>query len=135
MQHRDGMLTGRRWKRITGVHLYRIGEKIDTSEAMPVLRYHEGIVFEDGEGAQQLNIPFTWRVRITTGPPGLTVATRNIQTLAAGNIPLCTGTASAAVKQPVRAHSASGSKSPWYFSPLAWIIYPFLLVLGSDDDP
>ncbi len=116
--------------KITGVHLYRTGEKIDASEAMPVLRYHEGIVFRMEKG------PATEYSFYMEGPDNDWTSWTDRSYKEYTN--LGRGKYTFKYRYRIGGGEAAGEgsfsfrvKSPWYFSPLAWIIYPFLFVLAA----
>ncbi len=116
--------------RITAMHLYRSGERIDTAAGMPVLKFREGVVFimEEDAGIEYSyfmagpDIDWTaWSGR----------AYKEYTDLGRGRYTF-------RYRYRLDGDTAEGGgsfsfrvKAPWYFSPLAWIIYPLLLVLGG----
>ncbi len=116
--------------KITGVHLYRTGEKIDASDTMPVLRYHEGIVFRMEKG------PATEYSFYMKGPDEEWTTWNDRSYKEYTN--LGRGKYTFMYRYRIGGGETAGEgsftfrvKSPWYFSPLAWIIYPFLFVLAA----
>jgi len=136
----DSIFPGR--GKITEIILYRSGEKFDAAEEKPVLVYHEGIVFnmEKEAGAEYsfymkgpdddwtawnernykeyTNLDrgeYTFRYRYRYGGDGMEVKGET----AGGGGTAGEGSFSFRVK------------APWYFSPLALIIYPLLLVIAG----
>jgi adenylate cyclase len=116
--------------RITGVWSYRTGESIDTSGGTPVLKFREGITFrmvkgEDAEYSFYMEGPDrNWTVWSDRSYKEYTNLGRGryifMYRYRYGDGEL----------------AGEGSfifrvKAPWYFSPLAWIIYPLLLVLAG----
>ena len=110
---------------ISGVYLYRSDQKIDTLEGKPVIKYHDGIVFdmikgEEFEYAYYLDgpdegwsywTPRSYKEYTNLGPGRYTFQYR--YRVNGGKI------------------SGEGSfrfrvRAPWYFSPVAWVIYPLL---------
>jgi len=116
--------------RITAMHLYRSGERIDTAAGMPVLKFREGVVFimEEHPGIEYSyfmagpDIDWTnWSGR----------AYKEYTDLGRGRY-----TFRYRYRLEGATEEGDGSfrfrvKAPWYFSPLAWIIYPLLLILGG----
>jgi len=116
--------------RIKGVYDYRSGRSLDASAGAPVLEYRDGIIFimeemPDIEYSYFLAGPdlewTSWSDR----------AYKEYTDLDRGRYTFL---------YRFRVHgddiSGEGSfsfrvKAPWYLSPLAWIIYPLLLVLGG----
>ena len=116
--------------RIKGVYDYRSGRSLDASAGPPVLEYRDGIIFimeelPDIEYSYFLAGPdlewTSWSDR----------AYKEYTDLDRGRYTFL---------YRFRVHgddiSGEGSfsfrvKAPWYLSPLAWIIYPLLLVLGG----
>lgn len=116
--------------RIKGVYDYRSGRSLDASAGTPVLEYRDGIIFimeelPDIEYSYFLAGPdlewTSWSDR----------AYKEYTDLDRGRYTFL---------YRFRVHgddiSGEGSfsfrvKAPWYLSPLAWIIYPLLLVLGG----
>jgi class 3 adenylate cyclase len=116
--------------RIKGVYDYRSGRSLDVSAGPPVLEYRDGIIFimeelPDIEYSYFLAGPdlewTSWSDR----------AYKEYTDLDRGRYTFL---------YRFRVHgddiSGEGSfsfrvKAPWYLSPLAWIIYPLLLVLGG----
>ncbi|MFN2336553.1 MAG: adenylate/guanylate cyclase domain-containing protein, partial [Bacteroidales bacterium] len=140
--------------RITGVCSYRTGESIDTSGDTPVLKFGEGIIFRmvKGEGTEYSfymegpdrewtawsdrsykeytnlgrgSYIFMYRYRTVAG-----------ETTGEGEMAINGETAGEDEKTDEGESAGEGSfgfrvKAPWYFSPLAWIIYPLLLILAG----
>ena len=115
-------------ERIAGIWLYRSGERIDTTQGMPLLKYHEGIVFMmvPGESTQYsfyMEGPddgwSTWTDRTF----------KEYTNLGRGRY-----TFMYRYRDDFREKTGKGSftfrvRPPWYFSPLAWVIYPLILIL------
>ncbi len=149
----DNILPGR--DKITEVFLYRSGERVDAAEEKLVLVNHEGIIFWMEKGAsteysfymegpdddwtawdernykEYTNLDqgkYTFRYRYREDGGGETVVSPDND----GG-----GESSGGVDSTSRGGAAGeGSfsfrvKAPWYFSPLALIIYPFLLVFAG----
>ncbi len=153
----DNILPGR--GKITEVFLYRSGEAVAAAEEKPVLVYHEGIVFlmEKGEATEYSfymkgpdndwtawdarsykeytnldrgNYTFRYRYREDGGGETAGGADRAGVDEEDGG-----GESSGGVDTTSNA-AGEGSfsfrvKAPWYLSPLAWIIYPLLLILAG----
>ncbi len=153
----DNILPGR--GKITEVFLYRSGEAVGAAEEKPVLVYHEGIVFlmEKGEATEYSfymkgpdndwtawdarsykeytnldrgNYTFRYRYREDGGGETAGGADRAGVDEEDGG-----GESSGGVDTTSNA-AGEGSfsfrvKAPWYLSPLAWIIYPLLLILAG----
>ena len=116
--------------KILNIRLYRSGDLIGMKEEMPVLKHREGIVFtmeNDGvtEYAYFMAGPdvrwSTWTGR----------SYKEYTSLSRGNYAFM-------YRYRVRGGDIKGEgsyefrvRAPWYFSPLAWIIYPLLLILGG----
>lgn len=116
--------------RLAGVYDYRSGKVIDASDGLPVLEYRDGIIFimEKDSGVEYSfflagpDLDWTsWSDR----------AYKEYTDLGRGRY---------AFRYRFRSDSddikGEGSysfrvRAPWYLSPLAWIIYPLLLVLGG----
>jgi class 3 adenylate cyclase len=112
---------------ISGVYLYRSDQKIDTLEGMPVLQYHDGIVFDmiRGEGLEYayfLDGPDAgwsyWTAR----------SYKEYTSLGRGRYTFL-------YRYRVNGGKISGEgsfrfrvRAPWYFSPVAWVVYPLLLL-------
>lgn len=130
---------------ITGVCSYRTGEAVDTSDEAIVLQFREGIIFrmkqmEDTEYSFFMEGPdrqwTDWSARnykeyTNLGRGRYTFMYRYRSgagdTEGEGSLSYSSGTGDTA---------GEGSfsfrvRAPWYFSPLAWIIYPLLLVLAG----
>jgi len=113
---------------ISGVYLYKSDEKIDTLNGIPVIRYHDGIVFEmlksDWiEYAYYLDGPddkwSDWTRRSYKEYTNLGRGRYNFMYRYRIN----GGGRSGEGSFPFRV------RAPWYFSPIAWVIYPLLLLL------
>lgn len=114
--------------RIAGIWLYRSGERVDTAQGMPLLKYHEGIVF--------MMVPdeTTEYSYFMEGPDdGWSIWTertfKEYTNLGRGRY-----TFSYRYRDEFRAKSGEGSFSfrvmaPWYLSPMAWVIYPLILII------
>jgi adenylate cyclase len=114
--------------KIAGIWLYRSGERIDTTQGMPLLKYHEGIVFMmvPGESTQ-----YSFFME---GPDdGWSIWTdrtfKEYTNLGRGRY-----TFMYRYRDDFREKTGAGSftfrvRPPWYFSPLAWVIYPLILIL------
>jgi class 3 adenylate cyclase len=114
---------------ISGVYLYRSDQKIDTLEGTPVLQYHEGIVFDmiKGEGfeyAYYLDGPDSgwsyWTPRSYKEYTNLGRGRYTFLYRCRANGGIISGEGSFRFR--VRA--------PWYFSPVAWVVYPLLLLFS-----
>lgn len=153
----DNILPGR--GKITEVFLYRSGVAVGAAEEKPVLVYHEGIVFlmEKGEATEYSfymkgpdndwtawdarsykeytnldrgNYTFRYRYREDGGGETAGGADR------AGVDEEDGGGESSGGVDTTSGAAGEGSfsfrvKAPWYLSPLAWIIYPLLLILAG----
>lgn len=124
------VLPGNDADKITGVYLYRTGERIDSEEGTPVLEFNEGIVFrmENGNSTEYsyfLDGPdIEWTYWSGRDYKEYTSLGRGRYTFryryrSSDDGPAGEGSFSFRVK------------APWYISPLAWIIYPFLLLLAA----
>ena len=117
--------------RLTGIYLYQSGHMIDTAETVPVLRYRDGIVFTMEDDAL---VEYSY---FMAGPDSeWTVWTdrayKEYTNLDAGRYTF---------KYRYREKGAGDSngggsfsfrvRPPWYFSLLALIIYPLLLIAGG----
>ena len=117
--------------RLTGIYLYQSGQMIDTAETVPVLRYRDGIVFTMEDDAL---VEYSY---FMAGPDSeWTVWTdrayKEYTNLDAGRYTF---------KYRYREKGAGDSngggsfsfrvRPPWYFSLLALIIYPLLLIAGG----
>lgn len=114
---------------ISGVYLYKSDQKIDTLEGRPVIEYHDGIVFdmikgEELEYAYYLDGPDAgWSYWTPRSYKEYTSLGRGTYTfmyryrVTGGKI-----TGEGSFRFRVRA--------PWYFSPVAWVIYPLLFLLA-----
>jgi class 3 adenylate cyclase len=115
---------------ITRVHLYRSGERIDTAAGIPVLKFREGVVFIlDEEPAVEYSYFMAGPDLDWTAWSGR--AYKEYTDLGRGRY-----TFRYRYRLDGETVSGEGSfsfrvKAPWYFSPLAWLIYPILLVLGG----
>ena len=114
--------------RIAGIWLYRSGERIDTTKTMPLLEYHEGIVFMmiPGEATQ-----YSYYME---GPDdGWGIWTdRNFKEYT--NLGRGGYTFMYRYRNDLTGKTGEGSfafrvRAPWYFSPMAWVIYPLILIL------
>lgn len=115
---------------LTGVYSYRTGELIDTSDDVPVLKFREGIIFkmtdwEDTEYSFYMEGPDAgwtgWSDR----------SYKEYTNLGRGRFTFM-------YRYRVRGGESSGEgeftfrvRAPWYFSPLAWVIYPILIILAG----
>lgn len=115
---------------ISEIHLYKSGEAIDTSAGVPVIRHNEGIIFfmhapELIEYSYFLEGPDETWTRWTDRPY------KEYTNLHPGKYVF-------RYRWQIRGRELSGENSfrfrvrpPWYFSPLALIIYPLLLLMGA----
>ena len=114
--------------RITGIWLYRSGERIDTTQGMPLLKYHEGIVFmmvpdETAQYSYFMEGPDDgWSVWTERTFKEYTNMGRGRYTFLYR------------YRDEFASKSGEGSfsfrvRAPWYFSPTAWIVYPLLLII------
>jgi adenylate cyclase len=113
--------------RIAGIWLYRSGERVDTTRGMPRLKYHEGIVFMMVPGEA---IQYSYYME---GPDdGWSKWTertfKEYTNLGRGRYAFLYR-----YRDDIRGRKGEGSftfrvRAPWYFSPLAWIIYPLILI-------
>lgn len=118
-------------ERLTGVYLYQSGQMIDTATAVPVLRYRDGIIFTMGNDTAVEYSYFMagpdsewteWTDRAykeyTSLDAGKYIFMYRYRVKYAG-----VGTGEGSFRFRVR--------PPWYFSLLALIIYPLLLLAGG----
>jgi class 3 adenylate cyclase len=116
--------------RITGVYDYRSGRSIDASAGTPVLEYRDGIIFiMDKDPVVEYSYflagpDLDWTSWSDRAYKEYTDLDRGRYTFlyrfrASGDDISGEGSFSFRVR------------APWYLSPLAWIIYPLLLVLGG----
>lgn len=112
---------------ITGAYLYTTGEKIDTYAGMPVLRYREGIVFimeRDTAVEYSYFLPgpdiewTSWTER----------AYKEYTSLDRGHYTFRYRCRNRGSSEEWGGSFAFRVKSPWYFSPLALMIYPLLVL-------
>ena len=115
---------------ITGAYLYTTGEKIDTSAGMPVLRYREGIVFimeRDTAVEYSYFLPgpdiewTSWTER----------AYKEYTSLDRGHYTFRYRCRNRGSSEEWGGFFAFRVKAPWYFSPLALMVYPLLLLAGG----
>ncbi|NLE33632.1 MAG: adenylate/guanylate cyclase domain-containing protein [Bacteroidales bacterium] len=116
--------------KLTGVFLYRSGERIDNDACTPVLKFREGIVFtlEDDPALEYSfflagpDLDWTaWSDR----------AYKEYTDLGSGRYEFIYRYSMAGSQETGEGSFSFRVKAPWYFSPLAWIIYPLLLILGG----
>ena len=112
---------------ISGVYLYRSDQKIDTLEGKPVLKYHDGIVFdmikgEELEYAYYLDGPDAgwsyWTPR----------SYKEYTNLGRGKYTFLYRYRASGGKISGEGSFRFRVRAPWYFSPVAWVIYPLLLL-------
>jgi class 3 adenylate cyclase len=116
--------------RIISIRLYRTGDLILMNEETPVLKHREGIIFtmeNDGE---------TEYSYFMAGPDAGWSAWTGRSYKEYTN--LSRGKYKFMFRYRVRGGDVTGEgsfafrvRAPWYFSPMAWITYPLLLVLGG----
>jgi adenylate cyclase len=112
---------------ISMVYLYKSGERIDNAEGIPVIRYHEGIVFmmKKAEGIQYSYFlggqDDDWTGWTDRSYKEYTNLDRGRYTLK--------------YRWRITGREAAGEsyfsfrvKAPWYFSPVAMVIYPLILL-------
>ena len=115
--------------KILNVRLYRKGDLIGINEEMPVLSHREGLIFNmENDGSTEYSF-------FMDGPdagwsPWTVRSYKEYTNLSRGRYTFM-------YRHRVRGGDMTGEgsfafrvRAPWYFSPLAWIIYPLLLVLG-----
>ncbi|MCB0799728.1 MAG: hypothetical protein KDB91_04435 [Bacteroidales bacterium] len=116
--------------KLTGVFLYRSGERIDNEINTPVLKFREGVVFtlEDDPALEYsyfMSGPdldwTTWSDR----------AYKEYTDLGRGRYRFMYRYRIAESQETGEGSFSFRVKAPWYFSPLAWIIYPLLLIFGG----
>jgi adenylate cyclase len=112
---------------ISGVYLYKSDQKIDTLEGRPVIKYHDGIVFDMIRGGE---LEYAYYL---DGPDeGWSYWTprsyKEYTNLGQGRYTFL-------YRYRVNGSKISGEgsfrfrvRAPWYFSPVAWVIYPLLLL-------
>lgn len=116
--------------RLSEVYLYRSGERIDTSKRVPVLKFREGVIFilEEGSSGEysyfMAGPDLDWTAWSSRAYKEYTDLGRGRYTFlyryrSEGGAPEKQGSFSFRVK------------APWYFSPVAWMIYPLLLLVGA----
>jgi len=112
---------------IKGIYLYKSDAKIDTVDGTPVIRYHDGIVFE------MLKSEWIEYAYFLKGPDdGWSDWTRRSYKEYTN---LSQGSYNFMYRYSINGGgSGEGSyafrvRAPWYFSPLAWVIYPLLLLI------
>ena len=116
--------------RIVNIRLYRSGDLIGINEAMPVLIHREGIVFTmQNEDATEYSY-------FMAGPDIGWSAWTDRSYKEYTNLSRGSYTFLYRYRDMNGETTGEGSyefrvRPPWYFSPLAWIIYPMLLVLGG----
>jgi class 3 adenylate cyclase len=116
--------------RIINIRLYRTGDLILMNEETPVLNHREGIIFtmeSDGETEYSFCM---------AGPDAGWSAWSGRSYKEYTN--LSRGRYTFMYRYRIRGGDVTGEgsfafrvRAPWYFSPVAWIIYPLLLVLGG----
>ncbi len=117
--------------RMTGVYLYQSGRRIDTTMAEPVLRYRDGIVF-----TMENNTSFEYSY-FMAGPDSAWTewterAYKEYTSLDGGRYTFL-------YRYRVRGEEGGGGEGsfsfrvrpPWYFSLLALLIYPLLLIAAG----
>ncbi len=114
--------------KILNIRLYRSGDLVDMKEGMPVLTHREGIVFT------MENDALTEYSYFMAGPDVGWSAWTGRSYKEYTN--LSRGSYTFQYRYRARGGDITGEgsfefrvRAPWYFSPLAWIIYPLLLVL------
>jgi len=170
----DPVIEGNNGGMITGVYMYRTGERIDADGHMPVLKYHEGIVFKMAKDSSTEYSYFmygpdyewtgwserdykeytslgrgqyTFRYRYRNGDEeaagedligiGEVAGESSVSAVeVAGEGTFSAGEEAGESSDSAGTVAGEGSfsfrvKAPWYLSPLALIIYPFLLLLGA----
>ena len=116
--------------KITGVYLYRSGERVNADGGLPVLDYREGIVFRMEKG---VDLEYSYFME---GPDdewtGWLVSDYKEYTN------LGRGAYIFMYRYRTRGGETEGEgsfgfrvKAPWYMSPLSWVIYPLLLLLAA----
>ncbi|MFZ0472517.1 MAG: adenylate/guanylate cyclase domain-containing protein, partial [Bacteroidales bacterium] len=112
---------------ISGVYLYKSDQKIDTLEGRPVIKYHDGIVFDMIRGGE---LEYAYYL---DGPDeGWSYWTprsyKEYTNLDQGRYTFL-------YRYRVNGGKIFGEgsfrfrvRAPWYFSPVAWVIYPLLLL-------
>ncbi|MDX9903519.1 MAG: adenylate/guanylate cyclase domain-containing protein [Bacteroidales bacterium] len=112
--------------KILNIRLYRSGDLIDMKEEMPVLEHREGIVFTmENDGAAEYSFFMagpdtewsTWTGR----------SYKEYTNLSRGRYTFMYRYRARGGDMAGEGSFAFRVKAPWYFSPLAWIIYPLLL--------
>lgn len=121
--------------RITGVCSYRTGEAIDTSGGIPVLKFREGIIFRMGEG-EGTEYSFYMEGPDITWTGWSDRSYKEYTNLGRGRYTFMYRYRSGGGETAGGETAGEGSfsfrvRAPWYFSPLAWIVYPLLLVLAG----
>ncbi|MBE0668857.1 MAG: hypothetical protein IH593_14445, partial [Bacteroidales bacterium] len=116
--------------RITSVLSYRTGETVDTPGGTTVLKYREGIIFrmekvEDTEYSFYMEGPdrkwTAWSDR----------SYKEYTNLGRGRYTFMYRYRNGGGEIAGEGAFSFRVKAPWYFSPVAWIIYPLLLVLAG----
>lgn len=113
--------------KIISVRLYRSGNMIDTGEELPVLDHREGIVFTmEKDGATEYSF-------FMAGPDiGWSAWTgrsyKEYTSLSRGRYTFMYRYRSGGGDIAGEGSFSFRVRAPWYFSPLAWVIYPLLLV-------
>jgi adenylate cyclase len=111
---------------IRGVYLYKSDAKIDTIHGTPVIRYHDGIVFE------MLKSEWIEYAYFLKGPDDRWSDWTRRSYKEYTN--LSRGSYNFMYRYRINGGgSGEGSfafrvRAPWYFSPVAWVIYPLLLI-------
>lgn len=126
----EAVITSTDADKISEIYLYQSGEKIDSEEGTPVLEYLEGIVFRMEKGT---SIEYSY---FMDGPDyKWTVwSERNYKeytSLGRGRYTFRYRYRSADDGMAGEGSFTFRVKAPWYISPVAWIIYPFLLLLAA----
>jgi len=115
---------------ITGVYSYRTGETVDTSGGTTVLKYREGIIFrmekgEDTEYSFYMEGPdrqwTSWSDR----------SYKEYTNLGRGRYTFMYRYRNGGGEVAGEGSFSFRVRAPWYFSPVAWIIYPLLLILAG----
>ena len=116
--------------RITSVLSYRTGETVDTSGGTTVLKYREGIIFrmekgEDTEYSFYMEGPdrewTSWSDR----------SYKEYTNLGRGRYIFMYRYRNGGGEVAGEGSFSFRVRAPWYFSPVAWIIYPLLLILAG----
>ncbi len=116
--------------RITGVYLYRSGLMIDPGAGMPVLKYHEGIVFKM-EKVTGMEYSYFMDGPDTEWTAWTARDYKEYTNLGRGNYTFRYRFRSHGDKEAGEGSFSFRVKAPWYLSPAAWIIYPVLLILAA----